>query len=614
MKINISKLLPDLRQATAEVLKQLNITVQETGYFLEAKRGDNFLVSFDGKTFHIEYPAHHMYFRALQLIRRFGDKEFSISERCMAKEFGVMLDCSRNAVRTVNFLKNFIQLIACMGYNQLYLYMEDTYEIVDEPFFGYMRGRYTPQELKEVDTYAQNYGIEVIPCIQTLAHLNQIFRWKEYQSCHDIKDILLIDEDRTYELIEKMISTISQCFSSSKIHLGMDEARYAGRGKYEDIHGYSNCKEILQKHLQRVLNIAEQYDLQPMIWSDMYYRLAYDGFYGEEQSNKCLLDNDIIPQGLRVVYWDYNGRKRYDRVMQNHLKMGGETAFAGGAWSWLGFTPHNYFSIEESRLALQTCEKYQVDKIMFTLWGDCGAECSPLALLPTLFANAEYCYGNKCGYEKYFQYFIGIDFETFMCLDLPDRIVPNVIENVNNPSKYMLYNDFLGGMYDWIADESNEGNLKRNSLLLKKAKAKGKQYRYLFETQYWLNEVLVIKYCLGVKVRKAYETNDKVAMEEILKEYSVLIKKINQFYQAFTAQWERESKPFGFEVQDYRLGGLCARAKHVQKRLQAWIQGNTKIIPELEETMLMPFGELADQEDFTACQVFFEQIFSANLM
>ena len=55
--------------------------------------------------------------------------------------FGIMIDCSRNAVMTVEELKKFISLVSKMGYNQLQLYTEDTYEIEGEPFFGYKRGR-----------------------------------------------------------------------------------------------------------------------------------------------------------------------------------------------------------------------------------------------------------------------------------------------------------------------------------------------------------------------------------------------------------------------------------------------------------------------------------------
>ena len=55
--------------------------------------------------------------------------------------FGVMIDCSRNAVPSVAGLKRFFQMLSGMGYNCAMLYTEDTYEVKDEPYFGYKRGR-----------------------------------------------------------------------------------------------------------------------------------------------------------------------------------------------------------------------------------------------------------------------------------------------------------------------------------------------------------------------------------------------------------------------------------------------------------------------------------------
>ena len=108
------------------------------------------------------------------------------------KYFGVMLDMSRNAVMKPQQVKTFASLIRKMGYNMLQLYTEDTYEVENEPYFGYMRGRYTQDELKDIVSYCESIGVEVIPCIQTLAHLAQIFRWKPYGGINDFADILLV--------------------------------------------------------------------------------------------------------------------------------------------------------------------------------------------------------------------------------------------------------------------------------------------------------------------------------------------------------------------------------------------------------------------------------------
>ena len=120
-----------------------------------------------------------------------------------------MLDCSRNAVPTVNSLTKWIDVISDMGYNTLLLYMEDTYEVDNHPYFGYMRGRYTQEELRRIDGYALKKGVELIPCIQTLAHLQSIERWPEYWGHFDCADILCVGDEKNYELIDGMFSALS---------------------------------------------------------------------------------------------------------------------------------------------------------------------------------------------------------------------------------------------------------------------------------------------------------------------------------------------------------------------------------------------------------------------
>lgn len=164
------------------------------------------------------------------------------------KNFGVMLDMSRNAVMKPSEIKKYVTLLKSFGYNMVQLYTEDTYEVENEPYFGYMRGRYTTEELKDIVDYCNSIGMEIIPCIQTLAHLTQIFRWQEYSTINDTADILLTDEERTYDLIENMFKSLRKSFTSEYVHIGMDEAHMLGLGKYLDKHGYQNRLEVLSKH------------------------------------------------------------------------------------------------------------------------------------------------------------------------------------------------------------------------------------------------------------------------------------------------------------------------------------------------------------------------------
>ena len=121
------------------------------------------------------------------------------------KTLGIMLDVSRNMVMTVDHLKMWFRRLALAGCNLIMLYCEDTYELEDEPLFGYMRGAYTIEEIRELDNYAKNLGIELVGCIQTLGHLSQILRWNNFAEVKDTESVLLVDHPGTYELIDKMI-------------------------------------------------------------------------------------------------------------------------------------------------------------------------------------------------------------------------------------------------------------------------------------------------------------------------------------------------------------------------------------------------------------------------
>jgi N-acetyl-beta-hexosaminidase len=187
---------------------------------------------------------------------------------------GIMIDVSRNGVLTPESARALLRRCALMGLNMAILYSEDTYEVPGEPFFGYLRGRYTHDEMKSLDDYADSLGIEMFPCIQTLAHLAQILQWPAYAEYRDTNDILLAGDEKTYALLDKMIAAASAPFRSKRIHIGMDEAEGLGSGQYRKRFGEKRPFDIFNDHLARVRDLCRKRGLKPMIWSDMYFHLG----------------------------------------------------------------------------------------------------------------------------------------------------------------------------------------------------------------------------------------------------------------------------------------------------------------------------------------------------
>ncbi len=509
------------------------------------------------------------------------------------KKLGVMLDCSRDAVYNVKTLKNYIGLLAKMGYNTLQLYTEDTYTI-DDPYFGYLRGRYTPEELRELDKYATEQGIELVPCIQTLAHLSGYLRWNP--DVVDCNDILLADYEPTYELIDKMFAACAECFTSRRINIGMDEAHMVGLGTYLDRHGFENRFDILNRHLKKVVEIAEKYGFAPMMWSDMFFRLANNGEYDCNEGDVIPQEViDLVPENLQLVYWDYYSTKksRYDKMLKAHKQFKNEIVFAGGAWSWSGFVPLNEFSTVAHDAAIRSCLEQDIEEVIVTSWKDDGAECSLYSSLPCLFFTAKMVQGifDRDILEAEFEQFFGTPYSIFRALEAAELADP---VGLANPCKYMLYSDPFVGFLDWTVNPDKVCKIKNAYEIVKNA-PRG-EYGYIFDTFTALMEIMSRKYSLGYELRKAYKAGDMEALSKLAIDCEVCANGVKKLQKSFFAQWMKECKPYGFEKHTTRLGGLSARLIDCSERIKAYLNGDVDEIPELDEEILpfkkgLPAGE-----------------------
>ncbi len=523
--------------------------------------------------------------------------------------FGVMIDCSRNAVPNVAGLKTFLDIISKMGYNCAMLYTEDTYEVAGEPFFGYKRGRYTEAELREIDEYAASVGIEVIPCIQTLAHLNAIFNWDEYKEIKDIDDILALDLERTYEFIENMISSVSKNIKSRKLHIGMDEAHNIGLGKYLDRNGFGNRYELLLNHLARVSEMAKKHGYEVLMWEDMFFRLMLKGDYRTEE----IVDfpeeiTSKIPDNCNMVYWDYYGksRKYYDSMITSSKKLSSDIWFAGGAWIWGGFMPHHSYSTLRNSLAVPACIEGGVKNAIFTMWGDDGGECpyySALAMLMHAAATAEGLTEEEM--KARFREITGAEYDAFRELELPDFIYgENITVGSANYSKNRLYDDpFLGIVSTNANEKINPAIYADYAKKLRSRAIENPDFAFLFETAAALCECLEIKIDLPERTRAAYAPGDKEAIRSLAEgDYTEFLARLERFYAAFRKQWYTVNKTYGFEIQDIRLGGLMQRIKSCRERLLEYAGGEITEIAELaEEVFPYPDGNVPYKRTASAC-------------
>ena len=587
-------LSPEEIRALQEVMTEADHEICPDGFpvtFEKCEKGVHLVGTAEGAT--LKYENRNALMRGAGLLCRYAGKTADIKQTAAYDILGTMPDVSRNAVMTVDAVKRLCRLTALMGFNAVMLYTEDVYEIEDEPFFGHLRGRYSTKDLREMDDYAALLGIEMIPCIQTLAHLAPLFQWPDYNGMRDWDDILNVSHERVYELIERMIAAMSKNLRSRRINIGMDEAFILGRGKYLQKMGYRPSRDIMLEHLGKVVEICNKYGQSPRMWSDMFFRMGSpDHTYRHPDCKITEEIKAIVPKEVTLVYWDYYSvdKAKYDRQYSNHKKFNNPIAFAGGDSGWYGVVPLNQFSVTAARAALQCAREQASKEVYVTMWRSPNFVCSHFAVLPTLVLYGEDCWSGDTGDENLREAMLaatGCDYDAFCNMEqienYPGRLDYGTVRM--NASSYLCWQDALHGKFDAHVPE---GIGKHFAACRKKLLAeKNGKFDYVFDTLAAFCHVLELKAEMGANLKKAYDSGDRQTLakyrDEIIPE---LICRVDAYRDAMTRQWRRENRMFGFDLQDIAFGGLRNRISTAKMLLDDYLKGEIAAIEELEAPRL----------------------------
>ncbi len=529
-----------------------------------------------------------------------GHGDLNFSEKTAFSLLGGMYDFSRNGVAHLPGFKKILRRLALMGINSAGLYCEDTYEIPGEPFFGYLRGAYTHDELKELDDYADLFGIELFPCIQTLGHLDQILQWPAYAHLKDAGGVLIAGHDETYSLVRKMIEAAAAPFRSKRMHVGMDEAWGIGSGGYKKLFGEKSPFEILNQHLAKVREICLEKGLKPMMWSDMYFRLGSSegGYYDRD----CVIPEDVIagiPKDVQLVYWDYyhTDRDFYEEWIERHRQLGSEPVVASGVWTWDHHWTALPFTFTTVSACMEACRNKGVSEVFVTMWGDDGMECDIHSALPGIQYFADYGYNERIDRESLKTNFLGScrgRFEDWVKASELDH-VPAVQENKDsrtNVSKWLLWQDPILGLLDPEVEglklEDHYARLSEELFGLIEGNAEGDSLRRAAQ----LARVLALKGGLRNGVVEAYRAGDRAGVRNTAEnDIPALVHELEELWRLHRRLWMESFKPFGWEVIEQRYGGLAFRLRTFADRLAAWADEKLDRIPELE-TKLQPIYKL----------------------
>lgn len=543
------------------------------------------------------------FFRAMGLLLehlRDGEKIIRIKETPRFKMNGAMIDIAQScsAVKDPRYL---IRKMAIMGLNMFMFSWEDGYPVDNEPYFGYMRPKYTEDELRVFDDYAFDLGIEIIPCIQTLAHLTDPLKNAIYGGIKEDKHCLLVGAPRTYELIRNLLVSASRPFRSRRIHLGMDEAMGLGYGTHAKKHGFIPPHILMLEHLNKVMEIVRELGLEAMMWGDMFFRsvssaLGYEGYSSVVQLPKEVSDN--CPKDVAIIYYEYNHKDEsiHDAMIRAHSELGSHTVYAGGSWAWMSFAYRYDWTKRSMDAALSACKKYGVDEVFCTTWGDDRNEAPILVNLPSFQLFAEHGYRDDISDEylaKRFKACTGGELSDFMLLGKLDFTpgIKNDSEITKNVSSGVLWQDIMTGLLDknfeGLPLEAHYADLAESLI---PAKSRGiEELDEMFALYCDVVDLLKIKAEAGIKLTHAYRDGDRATLEYFAYERLPDIKKaMEKLRFSHRRYFFSQNKPLGWDVWDFRYGGIINRTETAIYELREYLDGKLDRLEELDVERL-PF-------------------------
>ena len=607
MKIRFLGDLTELSEGIAVISEMLGVEIADGEYVFEVTHTDEnkLTVTLDGKKGTIVYNARCAFFRAFGLAVehiRDGEESFDITEPVYFDMNGPMFDVSQgNAAFNMKTVKSILRSISLMGLPTAMLYCEDSFVAQNQPYFGYMRARYTEDEMREIDDYAYALGIEIIPCIQTLAHMPDTLRWRYYRPIKDYAECLFVGKKETYDFLRDLIISATRPLRTKKIHIGMDEAGQLGRGHYLEENGYKPPIEIMREHLINVMEIINDLGLEPMMWDDMFFTAM--SMIGESTVDMKVVPEHVkraVPKGMGCVHWRYGVADvdSYLNSLSLHKQLSGKLIFAGGIWTWLGFSLAWTQTVNSAYTSLTACKKLGVRDVFATIWGDNGTECLANTTLIGCQLYAEHQYADELDYEKLkkrFYFCTGGRVEDFENLEYFDRnpLTENIKGRADyNPSKYLMWQDILTGLCDKnIEGYELDAHYKKLAEDLKPAIERNGQFGGMFEFSCQAARVLSTKSQMGLRLTAAYKAGDKAALKNFadvelpaLREEMLTLRRIHM------KNWFDLYKPLGWDIMDMRYGSLVTRINSAIEEINMYLCGELDRIEELEEERLVYSG------------------------
>ncbi len=217
---------------------------------------------------------------------------------------GVSDDISRGQAATIENLKKFIKELSHFKINHYYLvYFQDMFQFKNHPEIGKGRGAYSKEDMIELNDFAKQHFVELIPIFQTIGHWENILHHPDYWKYGEFpgSNSLNVANEEIYDLLDEMIGELSECFTSEYFHIAADESWDVGKAAGKDYVDGIGIAQAYLKHYKKIYDLVKKHGFKTII---VYHDILYK--YEEVLSG--------LPKDMIIMYWKYNTKKKHKNL------------------------------------------------------------------------------------------------------------------------------------------------------------------------------------------------------------------------------------------------------------------------------------------------------------
>jgi hypothetical protein len=272
---------------------------------------------------------------------------------------GLMLDLSRGKVPTPECLKQLIDLCVRLKLNVLMLYTEHTFRFRRHPEIGAGDSPLDAETMRELDAYAAQRHVQLVPTLQSFGHMGQVLKHATYAELDesDLGWTLSPAEPGTYELLRDLYDEYLPNFRSSFFNANCDEPWDLCRGKSKERGDRLGRGAVFLEHVRRIRDLAAEHGKRTMIWGDVVH--SHPEVIPE-------IDRDLV-----LLDWWYEADFDYDRV-EAFPRHGIDFLVCPGTSTWNCFFPRMENSILNIARWAEAGRRHGALGVICTDWGDHG--------------------------------------------------------------------------------------------------------------------------------------------------------------------------------------------------------------------------------------------------